>query len=238
MFTDRLILGNQSCPEYLFISVCGGGPLADIQDRWVVRNKLMDADYLPLVSVGSGLCKCLAGIVHSVAHLGQAVFADQAERSRHLQEASLGAKSIIRGAVAAPPVVGNIALFCFDRARIKQTAEKFAKFEKGFAILYGSDGQEISRISAREYYAATQERFSIQQIVRTILHGTPSPVSLEPIAGFCLETERVSFSLANSSGVNTLAAESSRIADSLFSAIRFQFSKSFGRHSRVSEPNL
>lgn len=69
--------------------------------------------YIPGVSTVTGFGLALLGLVHTINHLTRAVF-DSQNRNFHLQEAKLGAVSILKGIVGMVPIAGNSILLIKD----------------------------------------------------------------------------------------------------------------------------
>lgn len=76
-------------------------------------------DLIPLASIASGTPKAVLGLMHTIAHLAQAIF-DKQNRYEHLKEAGLGFYNVVRGTIAVVPLFGNGIVAAFDVYRIYQ----------------------------------------------------------------------------------------------------------------------
>jgi hypothetical protein len=111
-------------------------------------------DHIPVISTFSGPVKVVVGLIHSIAHLAAAIF-DRAHWANHIEEAKLGAKNIVRGAVATVPLIGNFMIIQYDISRQRAYIRKI-KFEENCAVLYEC-GKKVARVSATEYYQKLRE---------------------------------------------------------------------------------
>lgn len=75
---------------------------------------------IPVISTITGVGRVLFGVAQTIVHLACAIFTD---RKRHLHEAGLGIKNIIRGVVEAIPVIGNITVTVIDHFKDRKLEE-------------------------------------------------------------------------------------------------------------------
>lgn len=108
-------------------------------------HKLNYCDWVPAVSVFSGLFRGFLGIIHTIYHLVKYFF-DEKNKSSHQKEISLGSYSFLRGFVAIFPGVGNVVMIFLDLYKIKEAKERYEKIVKpvlGSASFFITEDQII-----------------------------------------------------------------------------------------------
>lgn len=125
--TGNLLHGSMQRPDtvtFIFSETKNIGFASTKELVGSTNCKLNQLGYIPVVSIITGLGRLLLAIIHTIVHLVCAIFSKN--REHHLQEASLGAKNIVRGLVEVIPIIGNITMFVVDLLRINKF-EKMAK---------------------------------------------------------------------------------------------------------------
>lgn len=105
--TFNILPGSTIHPSMATIIYPGGGKYETDVSRWNYIG------YIPFVSTITGCCRALLGIIHTIAHLVLAIF-DSQNRAFHMEQAALGGRNIVRGAIEMMPIVGNLALLIMD----------------------------------------------------------------------------------------------------------------------------
>lgn len=72
-------------------------------------------DYIPILSIFTGLGKTVMGLIYTIHHLVQAVIKNNENSHRHLDRASIGLKLACRGMKSTVPFLGNYLLYNKDK---------------------------------------------------------------------------------------------------------------------------
>lgn len=111
--TKSLLTGSETHPDfYSFVRI---EKKTNIESKGIsiVSCKVNRYGLIPFVSSGLSLARGTVAIVYSIFHLVMSQVESKKEKM-HLKEAELGGKNIIRAAGEFFPVIGNLAILCFD----------------------------------------------------------------------------------------------------------------------------
>lgn len=149
--TGNLLSGSPDRPDIYTISV-KDSTRSHLESRTCTLNKL---GYCPGIGTITGCGRTLLGIVHSIVHLTSAIF-DSKNRAKHLKEAKLGSKNIVRGLVEMIPVIGTYTMVFVDLIRMEIFENQAKKLMKQNPNEYSNHitlfiyGKETAKLSIAE----------------------------------------------------------------------------------------
>lgn len=168
--TGNLLTGSMNRPDIVTFVFSESDAGYTSTNTITTNSTLNRLGYIPLVSTITGLSRALLATVHTIVHLGCAIFLKN--RQHHLQEAVLGAKNIGLGTVSAIPIIGNIAVFVIDAKRMKKSQEMAKAHVKTNPSAYINSatmfiyGQEIAKRPMAEFYAESQKLNGIANLTQ------------------------------------------------------------------------